>query len=68
LEKTPVMGWKKEEIQNWLRSKNITFEENEVKRELMEKVKKIKHNYLAYVIDDMAKKGGNGLEVTTLSL
>lgn len=64
MEKTPSMSWKKAEIQNWLQSKNITFEGKEVKAQLMQKVKQIKHNYQSYVIDKMAEEKG----VTVLRL
>lgn len=58
VEKTPTMAWRKAEMQNWLRSKNIAFEEKETKAHLMEKVKTIKNDYQSYVIDEMAKAKG----------
>lgn len=58
------MSWKKADIQNWLQSKNIRFEEKEVKAQLMQKVKEIKHEYQSYVIDKMAEEKG----VTVLRL
>lgn len=51
-------------IQNWLRTKNISFQTKEVKTQLMEKVNKIKENFKSFVIDEMAKEKG----VTVLRL
>lgn len=57
-EKIPVTSWKKQDIQNWLSSKDISFEPNETKVKLLTKVKAIKTKYQSYVIDEMAKKVG----------
>lgn len=58
LEKTPVTSWKKQDIQEWLSSKQISFEVNETKVQLLEKVKGIKSQYTSYVVDEMAKEVG----------
>lgn len=58
------MSWKKGDIQNWMRSKNICFEPRAVKQQLMAKINPIKNNYQAYVVDEMAKEKG----VTVLRL
>ncbi|CAH2095722.1 unnamed protein product [Euphydryas editha] len=64
LEKTPTFAWKKDAIQNWLRAKNIPFDDDEVKRQLMEKVSNVKENFKSIVIDQMAEQKG----VTVLRL
>ncbi|CAH2101119.1 unnamed protein product [Euphydryas editha] len=64
LEKTPTFAWKKDAIQNWLRAKNIPFDDDEVKRQLVEKVSNVKENFKSLVIDQIAEQKG----VTVLRL
>ncbi|XP_061717563.1 uncharacterized protein LOC133525293 [Cydia pomonella] len=55
-ERTPTMQWRKGDIQGWLRSKNILYDDKYVKKELMDLVNPVKEKYQSYVIDEMAKK------------
>ncbi|GBP53305.1 hypothetical protein EVAR_44306_1 [Eumeta japonica] len=55
-ERIPRSNWKKADIQQWLKNKNIPFEPRELRVELLEKVKKIKDTYKKYAIDELAKK------------
>ncbi|CAH2088519.1 unnamed protein product [Euphydryas editha] len=55
LEKTPTFAWNKDAIQNWLRAKNILFDDDEVKRQLMEKVSNVKENFKSIFIDQIAE-------------
>ncbi|KAH9629124.1 hypothetical protein HF086_008573 [Spodoptera exigua] len=57
-EKIPVTSWKKQDIQEWLTSKQISYETNETKVQLLEKVKDVKTQYKSYVVDEMAKAVG----------
>lgn len=57
-EKTPIERWNKAQIQNWLKSKNIGFEQKDTKVVLMQKVKAVRNQYQTYVIDEMAKEAG----------
>ena len=54
IDKAPNTGTRKNEIQQWLRRHNITFEEDMVKAELLTLVKNNK-GADKYVIDEMAK-------------
>lgn len=54
-EKVPTTSWKKADIQEWLRNKNIPFEEDMIKLELLSLVRMHKNKYNLYVIDEMAK-------------
>lgn len=56
LERIPTTAWKKNDIQNWLVSKNISYDDNEIKTELLLKVKNVKDNFKTYVVDELAKK------------
>ncbi|CAK1595957.1 unnamed protein product [Parnassius mnemosyne] len=62
-EKIPVTSWKKPDIQEWISSKQISFEGKETKVQLLEKVK-VKTLYQSHVVDEMAK--AVGLEVLRL--
>ncbi|KAF2888189.1 hypothetical protein ILUMI_17984 [Ignelater luminosus] len=55
MEKIPTSGWKKSDIQDWLRSKEIKFDDCLFKVELLAIVNKHKKNYNKYIIDEMAK-------------
>lgn len=55
LEKIPTTASKKSDIQNWLRSKNIQFEESFLKVQLLAIVKEHKKAFDKYIVDEMAK-------------
>ncbi|VEN35550.1 unnamed protein product [Callosobruchus maculatus] len=54
LEKIPTTASKKADIQDWLRSKNISFEESMLKVQLLKIVKEHKAKFEKYIIDEMA--------------
>lgn len=56
LEKVPTTASKKSEIQDWLRSKQIDFEEDMLKPQLLAIVNSCKEQYNKYIIDEMAAK------------
>ncbi|CAG9097017.1 unnamed protein product [Plutella xylostella] len=56
LERVPNMSWRKDAIQEWLRSKNIAFETREIKAQLLTKFDKKKY-VLKYVDELAASKG-----------
>lgn len=56
LERVPNMQWKKLDIQNWLTSKGITFQETLIKRELIDLVRPNKEKFTAYATDTYAKE------------
>ncbi|RVE43393.1 hypothetical protein evm_011978 [Chilo suppressalis] len=56
-ERLPVTSWKKQNIKEWLASKEILFDEKETKVELLAKVKAVER-YMSYVTDKMAKQRG----------
>lgn len=64
IEKIPTTAWRKGDIQAWLRSKNLDFEENMLKVNLLEIVGREKHKYQKYIVDEMAAAKG----VTVLRL
>ncbi|CAK1583756.1 unnamed protein product [Parnassius mnemosyne] len=57
-EKIPVTSWKKIDIQEWLSSKQISYEVKETKVQLLKKVKDVKIQYQSYVVDELAKAVG----------
>lgn len=57
-ERLPVTTWRKQDIQEWLSSKEISFENNELKAELLVKVHNVKNQYQLYVTGEMAKQAG----------
>lgn len=59
LEKIPNNSWRKSDIILWLEQKNISFNSICLKVELLEEVKKHKHKFNKFVIDDMAEKEGH---------
>lgn len=63
-ENLPTTAWRKAEIIDWLSVKNITFEDDMVKRELLDIVKVYRNKYIRHVIDEMAKN--RGIEVLRL--
>ncbi|KAJ8912064.1 hypothetical protein NQ315_016753 [Exocentrus adspersus] len=56
VEKVPTQSSKKADMQAWLRSKNIKFEEGMVRRQLLDIIRQHKERYNLYVTDEMAKK------------
>ncbi|XP_060858361.1 uncharacterized protein LOC132935765 [Metopolophium dirhodum] len=52
----PTMAWKKDDIINWLKSKDIVFDKPMLKFRLLDKVNKIKPLHNKYVIDEEALK------------
>lgn len=57
--KAPSTATKKEDIKIWLRSNNISFEDDMVRAELLSIVKRHKTHYETYVIDDIAQAAGH---------
>lgn len=55
IEKIPTSTTKKAEIQSWLSSKNIAFDKNLLKPQLLALVDSEKHKYKGHIIDEMAK-------------
>ncbi|XP_059045044.1 uncharacterized protein LOC131840870 [Achroia grisella] len=59
LESLPTMSWIKPKIQEWLTSKNISFEATMVKATLIDIVRQHKQeHYDKYVVDEMAAQHG----------
>ncbi|RVE40529.1 hypothetical protein evm_014822 [Chilo suppressalis] len=56
IETIPKMSWTKARIQEWLTTKNITFEPNMVKATLIDIVKQQNHTE-KYAVDEIAEKG-----------
>ncbi|XP_074039431.1 uncharacterized protein [Leptinotarsa decemlineata] len=54
LEKIPTTSSKKVEIQNWLPSKNISFEDSMLRVQLLKIVKERKLEYQKYIVDEIA--------------
>lgn len=55
-EKIPNSSWIKKKIQEWLKNKNIVYDDKEIKNELLQKVNAVKENFRSHVIDELAKK------------
>ncbi|XP_050431104.1 uncharacterized protein LOC126839733 [Adelges cooleyi] len=54
-DRIPVMSWKKQDIINWLESKDEIVTQPTIKALLLEKVQTLKSQYDKYVIDEYAK-------------
>ncbi|XP_026725848.1 uncharacterized protein LOC113492543 isoform X2 [Trichoplusia ni] len=54
-EKTPTTAWSKTSIQEWLRNKELSYDEKDVKSELLEIVNNVKPNNQRYAVDELAK-------------
>lgn len=54
-ERIPTEKNKKQEIIDWLKEKNITYDEDSLKRELLNIVKQHRERYESRVVDEMAK-------------
>ncbi|KAH8042695.1 hypothetical protein HPB51_025527 [Rhipicephalus microplus] len=57
-EKLLTTAWKKEEIQEWLTGKNITYSKRMIKKQLLELVASVKSRFLSYNVDSTAVKAG----------
>ncbi|XP_037523226.1 uncharacterized protein LOC119400246 [Rhipicephalus sanguineus] len=57
-EKLPTTAWKKEEIQEWLTSKNITYGKRMIKKQLLDLIASVKSRFLSYIVDNTAVKAG----------
>jgi transposase len=55
-EKSPTSSWKKADVIRWLLEKEIKFEGNMVKKELLAIAQEHKDRFVKYVIDEMAKE------------
>lgn len=58
LEKLPTTSWRKDDIKQWLTSKNIPFDDDMVKKELLIITSEHKKRYVKYAVDEMAKLRG----------
>ncbi|GFY38867.1 DDE_3 domain-containing protein [Trichonephila inaurata madagascariensis] len=58
-EKTPTSSWKKCAIQEWLTEKKVTWNQDLIKIELLQKVNDIKHLYNGYRVEEIAEKFGH---------
>ena len=58
LNKPPTSSSKKDDIKAWLHSNNISFDDDMLKVELLELVKKNKEE-TGYVVDQMAEQKGH---------
>ncbi|XP_026754976.2 uncharacterized protein LOC113515043 [Galleria mellonella] len=63
-ERTPNILWTKENITDWMRKKDVPFEESDLKCELLIKAKEAIKKYEAYALDVMAAK--HNIEVLRL--
>lgn len=59
VEHIPNNSWLKGNIISWLHGRNIGFDPNSVKAELLQIVKKNSSSFNKYVIDDLAEKEGH---------
>jgi len=62
----PTMAWKKNDIIEWLKSKNIVMDSPKVKFQLLEMVNEIRPLHDKYIIDELAKE--HNKVVTSISL
>lgn len=58
VEKLPTSSWKKSDIVNWLTEKQIPFESDMVKKELLVVVRQHKLKFKKFVVDEIAKQRG----------
>ncbi|XP_050309960.1 uncharacterized protein LOC126745940 [Anthonomus grandis grandis] len=56
VEKLSTSAWKKADIIDWIKSKDIQFDENLLKVQLLDIVRVHKDRYIKYIIDEMAHK------------
>ncbi|XP_060868764.1 uncharacterized protein LOC132943720 [Metopolophium dirhodum] len=55
-EQSPTSSWKKASMIEWLKSKGVKTNPSMIKFDLLKLVRKIKHKYNLYVVDEKAKK------------
>ncbi|KAL3194375.1 hypothetical protein MRX96_046119 [Rhipicephalus microplus] len=53
-----MTAWKKEEIQEWLTSKNIIYSKRMIKKQVLELVASVKSRNLSYIVDDAPVRAG----------
>ncbi|XP_050508123.1 uncharacterized protein LOC126885573 [Diabrotica virgifera virgifera] len=58
VEQLPTTKWRKAEIADWLTKKNIKFNEQNLKTELLNLARCHKDKYIKYVVDEMARERG----------
>ncbi|GFY63301.1 DDE_3 domain-containing protein [Trichonephila inaurata madagascariensis] len=58
-ENIPTRSWKKSAIQEWLSEKKVTWNQDGIKIELLQKVNQIKHLYYSYRVEEIAEKFGH---------
>ena len=56
IEKTPTSSWRKQEIIDWLTTKDIEFEPNLIKKELLAIANVHKKRFMKYAVEDIAEK------------
>ncbi|KAJ8915262.1 hypothetical protein NQ315_014769 [Exocentrus adspersus] len=56
VESIPTTSTRKSDMKAWLQSKNIGYEENMVRSQLLHLIRQNKHKYNLYITDEMAKK------------
>ncbi|XP_070382486.1 uncharacterized protein [Dermacentor albipictus] len=57
-EKLPTTASKKEKIQEWLKSKDLSYSERMVKKLLFELVESVKPHFLSYTVENAAESAG----------
>ena len=63
--RSPTASWRKHEIQDWLNKKGIIFSTDEIKAELLQKVK-VANIVKVYETDETAGNAGHGISVFRL--
>ncbi|XP_072400852.1 uncharacterized protein [Diabrotica undecimpunctata] len=58
MEKIPTSASRKADIIDWLRSKNIDFDESMIKIQLLDIVREHKSSYIRFAVDEMAREHG----------
>ncbi|XP_072401073.1 uncharacterized protein [Diabrotica undecimpunctata] len=58
MEKIPTSASRKADIIDWLRSKNIDFDESMIKVQILDIVREHKSSYIRFAVDEMAREHG----------
>lgn len=58
VKRIPSSNWRKDDIIQWLKEKNIQFQRRMIKAELIEIVKSHKSNYERYTVEELAAEYG----------
>ncbi|GFY47478.1 DDE_3 domain-containing protein [Trichonephila inaurata madagascariensis] len=58
-EKIPTSSWEKSGNQEWLSEKKITWNQDLIKIELLQKLNQIKHLHNSYKVEEIAEKFGH---------